>query len=173
MARCQEEAERFSAQGQERASFYFQYCTICFGCGDFNGALDYLNMWLGQPRSVEREDLQSLARILSLILHFEMGNLILLESLTRSATRFMQKKNRYQDLERRFIHFIHDLMKAPGQQEMRLGFQRIKEDLPLLSGYKILLQTFDLEAWLDSKIKGQTFAATVQDRWRKQQGHHT
>ncbi|HOY07639.1 MAG TPA: hypothetical protein PLO67_19655 [Saprospiraceae bacterium] len=168
MARCQEEAERMSAQGHETASFYFQYCTICFGCRDFNGALDYLNMWLSQPRSVEREDLQSLARILSLILHFEMGNLMLLESLTRSATRFMQKKNRYQELERRFIHFIHDLMKAPGQQELRAGFQKVKEDLPKMSGYQELLQTFDLEAWLDSKIKGQTFAATVQEKWEKQ-----
>jgi hypothetical protein len=173
MARCQEESERISAQGHETASFYFQYCTICFGCGDFNGALDYLNMWLSQPRSVEREDLQSLARILSLILHFEMGNLMLLESLTRSATRFMQKKNRYHDLERRFIHFIHDLMKAPGQPELRAGFLKTKEDLPHLSGYQILLQTFDLEAWLDSKIRGQTFAATVQEKWVKQQGQRS
>lgn len=170
MVRCQHEAERFSAQGQETASFYFQYCTICFGCGDYNGALDHLNMWLGQPRSVEREDLQSLARILSLVLHFEMGNLMLLESLTRSATRFMQKKNRYHDLERRFMHFMHDVMKTPGQQELRGVFQKTKEDLPEMSGYRTLLQTFDLEAWLDSKIKGQTFAATVQEKWRKESG---
>jgi hypothetical protein len=85
----------------------------------------------------------------------------------------MQKKNRYHDLERRFIHFIHDLMKAPGQQELRAGFLKTKEDLPHLSGYQILLQTFDLEAWLDSKIRGQTFAATVQEKWVKQQGQRS
>lgn len=168
MERCQQEAEQCSSQDYETASFYFQYCTICFGCSDFSQALDYLNLWLSQPRSVEREDLQSLARILSLVLHFEMGNMMLLDSLTRSATRFMQKKNRYQDLERRFIHFIHDLMKAPGQQEIRICFQKIKADLPEMSGYKTLLQTFDLEAWLESKIKGQTFAATVQEKWKNE-----
>ena len=172
MTRCQFEAERFRAQGYETASFYFQYCTICFGCGDYNGALDYLNMWLSQPRSVEREDLQSLARILSLVIHFEMGNLMLLESLTRSATRFMQKKNRYQELERRFMHFIHDVMKTPGQQELRGVFQKAKEDLSKMPGYRTLLQTFDLEAWLESKIKGQTFAANVRDKWKKESGQH-
>lgn len=168
MDRCQQEAERFSAHDYETASFYFQYCTICFGCGDFNGALDYLNLWLSQPRSVEREDLQSLARILSLVLHFEMGNMLLLESLTRSATRFMQKKNRYQELERRFIHFINDLMKASGRQDIRAGFQKMKEDLAEMSGYQTLLQTFDLEAWLESKIQGETFAATVRAKWKKE-----
>jgi len=168
MEQCQQEAAHFSAPDYETASFYFQYCTICFGCGDFNRALDYLNLWLSQPRSVEREDLQSLARILSLVLHFEMGNLMLLESLTRSATRFMQKKNRYQELERRFIHFMHDLMKAPGQQHIRAGFQKMKEDLTEMSGYQTLLQTFDLEAWLESKIKGETFAATVREKWKKE-----
>lgn len=166
MTRCQHMAEELSAQDYETASFYFQYCSICFGCGDFNGALDYLNLWLSQPRSVEREDLQSLARILSLVLHYEMGNLLLLESLTRSAARYLQKKNRYLEMERRFIHFIHDLMRAPSQHELGLRFQKMKEDLPQLPGYKILLQTFDLEAWLNSKIKGQTFAAAVQEKWR-------
>lgn len=168
MARCQQEAEHFIARGHETASFYFQYCTICFGCGDYDGALDHLNTWLGQPRSVEREDLQSLARILSLVLHFEMGNLMLLESLTRSATRFMQKKNRYHELERRFMHFMHDVMKTPGQLELRGVFQKTKEDLAGMPGFRTLLQTFDLEAWLDSKIKGQTFAATVQEKWRNE-----
>ena len=168
MDRCQQEAESFSAQDYEMASFYLQYCIICFGCGDFNRALDYLNLWLNQPRSVKREDLQSEARILSLVLHFEMGNMLLLESLSRSATRFLQKKNRYHDLERRFIHFIHDLIKAPGQQELRAEFKKMKQDLPELSGYQTLLQTFDLEAWLDSKIKGQTFAATIREKWKKE-----
>ncbi len=168
MDRCRQEAERFNAQEYETASFNLQYCIICFGCADFNGALDYLNLWLSRPRSVKREDLQSEARILSLVLHFEMGNMLLLESLTRSATRFLQKKNRYHDLERRFIHFIHDLMKAPGQQESLADFKKMKQDLPELSGYQTLLQTFDLEAWLESKIKGQTFAATIREKWKKE-----
>ncbi|MCB0576086.1 MAG: hypothetical protein KDC61_16145, partial [Saprospiraceae bacterium] len=78
MERCLEESAQFDPHDYETASFYFQFCTICFGCEDYDGALNYLNEWLNQPRSVEREDLQSLARVLSLILHFEMGNTVLL-----------------------------------------------------------------------------------------------
>lgn len=170
MERCQSEAVRFDPHDYETASFLIQYCCICFGCGDFGGALDYLNQWLNQPRTVEREDLQSLARILALILHFEMGNTVLLDSLLRSATRFLQKKNRLYDLERRFFHLMPELMRARNSQEKQVAFQKMQEDLRLLAAWpetRTLLQTFDLEAWLEAKIQGQTFARVVRNKWTK------
>ncbi len=171
MKRCQEEAERFDPHDYETASFYFQYCCICFGCGDFSGALDYLNQWLNQPRTVEREDLQSLARMLSLILHFEMGNQMLLESLLRSATRFLQKKNRLYDLERRFLNFMSELMRASSRQEQRQAFLKMREALAQDSeqaDVQALLQTFDLESWLESKVGNQSFAEAVRAKWDAQ-----
>ncbi len=171
MERCQAEATQFDPHDYETASFYFQYCCICFGCNDFDGALGYLNEWHNQPRTVEREDLQSLARILSLIIHFEMGNTVLLESLLRSATRFMQKKNRLYDLERRFFHFMGELLRAPSAREQRPVFVKMQTDLEQLSslpGARALLQTFDLEAWLEAKLNGQTFAQAVRAKWERQ-----
>jgi len=173
MERCLREAAEFNSHDYETASFYFQFCTICFGCGDYDGALQYLNEWHNQPRSVEREDLQSLARILALILHFEMGNTVLLDSLLRSATRFLQKKNRLYDLERRFIHFMSELTKQPGPREQQAVFQKMKadlQDIALIPGAKTVLQTFDLAAWLEARIKGQTFATTVAEKWRNEAG---
>lgn len=173
MEQCLRESSGFDPHDYETASFYFQFCTICFGCCDYDKALAYLNEWLNQPRSVEREDLQSLARILSLILHVEMGNTVLLESLLRSATRFLQKKNRLYDLERRFIHFVSELMRQPSARGQLGVFQKMKTDLQEVAkmpGAKVLLQTFDLEAWLDSRIDGRTFAAVVRDKWRRETG---
>ena len=83
--------QRFGAHADERGAFYFQYFYIYFGMGDYEKALVYLNQWLNLPRSVEREDLQSLARILNLIIHYEMDNTILLEYLSRSTYRFLKK----------------------------------------------------------------------------------
>lgn len=151
------------------ASFYFQFCCICLGCNDFDGALHYLNEWLRQPRSVEREDLQSLARMLSLIIHYEMGNDALMDSLMRSATRFMQKKNRLLDLERRFMHLMSDLLRAPSSKGKQQAFQAMKTDLAELSDTpdtRALLQTFDLDAWLDSKIQGISFSEAVRRKGR-------
>lgn len=171
MERCLKEATGFDSHDYETASFYFQFCTICFGCGDYDGALTYLNEWLNQPRSVEREDLQSLARILSLIIHFEMGNTVLLESLMRSATRFLQKKNRLYDLERRFIHLMQELLRQTSVREQQGIFQKMKIDLQEIAqapGTKALLQTFDLGAWLEAKLESRTFAAAVREKWRRE-----
>jgi hypothetical protein len=169
MLRCQEEAELFP-EDYETASFYGQYCYICFGCGDFNGALDHLNHWFSQSRTVEREDLQSLARILSLIIHYEMGNHMLMDSLVRSTTRFMQKKNRLFDLEKRFIQFVSELLRLPEGKAQREAFARMRSDLAtqaLQPGVRALLQAFDLEAWLDSKIQRRSFAEVVREKSRK------
>jgi hypothetical protein len=173
MDRCLEEAAGFDSHDYETASFYCQFCIICLACGEYDRALEFLNDWHNQPRSVEREDLQSLMRILALILHFEKGNSVLLESLLRSATRFLQKKNRLYDLERRFIHFIAELIRQPSGREQKNIFQKMKIDLEELSrlpAAKALLQTFDLASWLDARITGQTFAAAVREKWRRENG---
>ena len=97
-----------------------------------------------------------------------MGNTVLLESLLRSATRFLQKKNRLYDLERRFFQFMSELMRAPSGKEQRLAFVKMQDDLSQLSalpGAKVLLQTFDLEAWLAGKITGTGFAEAVRLKW--------
>ncbi|MBK9336583.1 MAG: hypothetical protein IPM98_08310 [Lewinellaceae bacterium] len=170
MARCQAEAGQMNPHDYETASFFFQYCCICFGCGDYGGAIGYLNEWLNQPRTVEREDLQSLARILALIIHFEMGNTILLESLLRAATRFLQKKNRLYDLERRFLQFMSELLHAPAELERQRAFSNMRDDLAQLAtwaGARTLLQTFDLDAWLDARIKHRTFAESVRYKWEQ------
>ncbi len=171
---CQAEAAAFDPRYYETASFYYQYALISFGCEDFNNAMHYLNEWHNQPRSVEREDLQTVARIFSLILHIEMGNTLLIESLLRSAKRFLKKKNRFQDLEQRFINFVAELNRTPkGKTQIEI-YEKMHQELHAadnLPATKALLQTFDLDAWLLSKIKGQSFAAIVREKWDEGAGH--
>lgn len=168
MAQCQSDAARYDLHDYETSSFFAQYSIICFGCRRYDEALDYLNYWLNQPRTVGREDLQSLARILLIILHFEMGNTVLLESLTRSATRFLRKKNRLLELERRFIQGMSEIMKAPDMARQKAVFRQMRGALQRLASVpdvRALLQTFDLDAWLESRLSGRTFARVVHEKW--------
>ncbi|MBU6343182.1 MAG: hypothetical protein KGS48_16930 [Bacteroidetes bacterium] len=172
MHRCQEEAKQFNPLDYETAGFLGQYCYICFGCDDFDAALDYLNEWLSHSRTVEREDLQSLARIIQLIIHYEMGNMVLLESLLRSTARFMRKKNRLYDLERRIILFMANLMRAPDSRTGQRIFRKMKNDLQmddLQVAVHAVSQVFDLDSWLQSKIEGRRFADVVKDKFEKEQ----
>ncbi|MEI6411278.1 MAG: hypothetical protein WCR52_17955 [Bacteroidota bacterium] len=171
MQRCQQEAMAFNQRDYETAGFLGNYCYISFGCGDYDAALDYLNQWFCHSRTVEREDLQCIARIMSLIVHYEMGNIVLLESLLRSTTRFMQKKNRLYDLERRIIQFMSELMRLPDARTRLGAFLKVKADFQsetLRPAVNALLQVMDLEAWLESKIQGKPFAAVVKEKFERE-----
>lgn len=167
LARCKEEAEILRSRNYETASFYFQYFYMSFGCDQFEDALHYLNEWLSQPRSVEREDLQSLARILSLILHYELNNLLLLDSLIRSTRRFLKQKNRLYDLEKQFIHLMGDLMKAPGTEDKKKIIREFEANWDQIPGTQALTQMFDLKSWIDAKISEKSFGAIVREKWEK------
>lgn len=167
MERHLQESASLNPHEYETASFYFQYCCICFGVGDFDGALDWLNRWLNQPRTVEREDLQSAARMLELALHFELNNQVLLESLVRSAPRFLQRKNRLFELEKCFIHGINDLLRVRNRREQKKIFQKTADAMRALAGQpgvEAFLQMLDLQSWLDAKAEGVTFAEKVREK---------
>ena len=112
-----------------------------------------------------------LVSVLCVYINVQIGNTVLLEPLLRSTTRFLQNKNRLYDLERRFMHFVSELMRQTSVREQLGIFQKMKTDLQevaAMPGAKVLLQTFDLEAWLDSRISGRTFAAVVREKWRRE-----
>jgi hypothetical protein len=162
---CQAEATQLQSSDYETASFHFQYACICFGCADFEGALDHVNEWMSQPRSVEREDLQVLGRLLELILHYELGNTVLLESLLRSAMRFMRKKNRLYGLERRFIHLMRGLERAKTEAAKIKLFETMSEDWQKMPGSAALNQALNLHAWFVAKATKQEYAGIVRQKW--------
>ncbi|MFZ4634363.1 MAG: hypothetical protein ACOYNO_09190 [Saprospiraceae bacterium] len=164
MQRCRQEAQDMGPEVFESASFYFQFCCICFGCGEYEDALEYLHHWQNQPKSVEREDLQSLARMIQLILHFELDNKLLLESLLRSATRFLRKKNRFAAFEKRFLKLMNGLMQADSSESGRLLLEHMFAEMSKWrkdSAVQTLLQTFDLEAWMEGRLSNRPFAEVV------------
>ena len=164
--------KKFDEKSFQKGRFYFHYFYIYFGLGDFDKALDYLNQWLNLPRSIERQDLQSLARILNLIVHFEMVNTLLLEYLFRSTYRFLRKRNRMYDFEKRVLTFIKDSSKIHSSRELREAFTKLKNDFEELSkipSEKVMFQYFDFIAWLESKTSNESFSAVVKRRYKEKE----
>ncbi|HHS95506.1 MAG TPA: hypothetical protein ENJ45_02870 [Phaeodactylibacter sp.] len=147
-----------------------QYFTIYFGCGDFDKALNSLNDYLNLPRNIKRQDLQSLGRILNLIIHYEMGNNELLEYLLRSSYRFLRKRNRMFEFEKRLMRFIKNSKDMIYRKQIKKAFIILKEDFESLlqiPSEKAMLQYFDFIAWLESKIENKTFAEIIKHRAEK------
>jgi len=170
LGRHLKEVEKFDKQQFSKSNFYLQYFCIYFGVGDYENALNALNDGLQLPGSVERKDLQSLARILNLIIHYELGNTILLDSLLRSTYRYLNKENRLSEFERKMMGFIKDAGKPHTKNEMRQTLEALKKDIEDLSqspSYGVF-ELFDIISWLESKISGRPFAEVVKERF-----HHS
>ena len=162
--------EEFDQKLFIKANFYFQYFCIYFGIGNFKEALNSLNDWLKMSESVERKDLQSLARILNLIIHYELGNTMLLDSLLRSTYRYLNKANRLSAFERKMMNFIKEASKPHSKKEMQQILETLKQDFEELSrqpSYGVF-DLFDIIAWLESKINGKPYAEVVKYRFQQQ-----
>lgn len=161
------EVEKFDKQQFIKSNFYFQYFCIYFGAGNFEQALNSLNDWMALSESVERKDLQSLARILNLMIHYELGNTMLLDSLLRSTYRYLKKANRFSEFEQKMMNFIREAGKPHSKKEMRQILENLKQDFENLSrqpSYGVF-DLFDIIAWLESKISGKPFAEVVKERF--------
>ncbi len=170
LGRHLKERRRFEQSLFESHTFYYIYFYITFGAGEYSRALDFLNQWLSLPSTVERQDLQSLSRILNLMVHYELGNFELLESLIRSTYRFLKKRNELDDLERKTISLIKKLVEAPSKKMLKEDFKRFKEQFEGLSQQAGTprLYTNAVVAWFESKIEGRKFPEIIQEEFRRQ-----
>lgn len=72
-------------------SFWFQLANIYFVLEDFKTALKFLNKIMDNNFGDTRSDIQLHARILNLMVHFELNNLFVLRYFVESAKRMAKK----------------------------------------------------------------------------------
>ncbi len=166
------ERQRFSENTFETQTFYYSYFYICFGAGSYGQALEFLNQWLDLPNTVDRQDLQGVARILNLIVHYELGNHELLESLLRSAYRFLKKLDKLHEVEKKVMNFIRKAVEAPSKRELREAYEILREEFADLSQQPLtktfFSKAFDIMSWLESKIENKPFAEIIQRKFSEQ-----
>jgi hypothetical protein len=166
----QKEVDKFEKAAFEKGNFYFQYFTIYFANEEYEQALDYLNQWLNMSKNVERQDLQALARVINLIIHFEMKNYVLLHSLVRSAKRYLTKEKRIYKFEKHIMDFLGGIDEVTGRRERKEGFEKLKNQLQALRTEPIesnMMKYFDFKSWVESKLIGKSFSEVVANNFQK------
>jgi hypothetical protein len=141
-------------------SFYFQYFYLHFGAAQFDLALQYLNDWLDLKTNTERHDLQALARILNLLIHKEMGNTILIHSLTRSATRFLNKNNKPSKYEEAVLKYFRRSINSVDRSDEIRNLETLLNDIRKIKSNRVdnnIMNLFDMESWVISKLKNIPF----------------
>lgn len=157
-------SELFNIPAQQIVLWYNAF-YVYFGMEDYPNALRNLNKLINGNYQQLRVDAQSFARIVNIILHYEMGHYDLIESLVKSTSRFLVSRERRFGFETAFLRFSKAHLSEPfsGPEP----FQAFKAELEALFAdpqEAIVLYYFDIMSWLDSRITGKSFKEVVEGK---------
>ena len=146
---------------------YYNIAYLYFGAGKYREALPWLNRILNEPTLDFFKTVGSYARILNLIIHYELGNTIGLENILSSAHRFLVKKNTLYKTESLMLKFMAKFLKAQNTPVLKEMFRKLKIELVKMeedSFERKALDNFDFLSWIDSKIDNRPFGEIVRER---------
>ena len=91
-----EEPFNFTSE-YSKLGIYLEITYLFFIAENYKNALFWINKVLARPSI--RSDIQPVARLMNILIHYELGNLHTLESVIVSATNFLRTKNRFYEYE--------------------------------------------------------------------------
>lgn len=158
---------------KEAEWMFFDAAAIAhFGAGNYQESARWQNKIIQDKEGDLRSDMQAMARIFALILHFELGNQELLRYMVKWTYRFLIKRNRLYKFETIILEFIRKKIQHLNTRNERVNaFIELKKELEKLLPDRFQrrpLDDFEFIEWLDSKIQNKPFGEVV----RKKQGSH-
>lgn len=148
-----------------RTVIFYKAAVYFFAVEDYDRSNEYLNRLILDGDKI-RSDLKSFARIISLIIDYELANENQLERKLRSAYGYLNQQENLGDFQRTILDFLQNLG-GIYPHEIKKGFKGLKADLEALEKdpyAKKTLLYFDIISWLDSKIESKSFAKIVKHK---------
>ncbi len=132
----------------------FIISKLYFYSGHHKEALNWVSKIVLEDKSSPADDILCFARLLNILIHYELQNFDLLHYEIKSTRRFLVKKKRLYKVENLILRYLRKLINAP-YNDKKL-FQKFKADLLLL-----LAQPFEQSSsaylnlihWINSKLQ--------------------
>ena len=129
--------------------------------------------WLHEvidEKTDSRIDIQHFSRLLMLVLHYEMDNLTLLESLFRSTYRYLYNLEQIHKYERALLQHLKNIFFAPSSSESIDACKALKNELLQIQQDPQEKNSVGLDVvlfWLNSKIERKTVLQVVMEDFEK------
>ena len=135
--------------------YWFQFANIYFLQKKHNLALKWTNIIIENRYNGIRKDLERYTRLLNLMVHFDLGNIIVLRYGIESCRRFFKKTSAIQPFENSLLKFFAKISNAP-IADYPVLFQQLKNELfhtdqPLVNDD--ILDYLDFKWWIEQHEK--------------------
>ena len=146
--------------------YYYNIAVLHFVLQEYSHALRYVNSILGDYGNRIQNPFVRFARILHMVLHFELKNEDLLISLIRSFTRNVKGANQLNVLETKVIQLLRNLERQFDNRARTLLFREFDREMEAL--YKIhgprMLGLGELASWAESKATHRSIMEVIQKK---------
>lgn len=144
------------------ADLYFDMFQAYFIIKDFDRALKWINLIIYNERFKKIADIYSISRLLQLLVHWELKNILLLDSLLSSVKREMllQKKNLLV-FEKIFLKYFSKMLKKKNIASIKNVAEKWHSEVIEIRNIpeeNSLMNYFDFPEWIESVFSGKPFA---------------
>jgi len=149
--------------------FYYKIACMYFGSSDWDTAITYLNKIINAKSPDFRADIQSFARILNLIAHYELGNRVLLEYQVKSVYRYLAKMSELQEVQHEIFRFLRKVPRI-SEYEVKERFADLHDKLVKLRDSNFERRAFlylDIISWLESKMYQKPVEEIIRMKFEK------
>ena len=151
-------------------AFFFNITMFFFVNGEYARANKWLGRILNQPGQAERRDIRNFARILQVLLQYEMKDFDLNEYLVRSAYRYLNRKDELYafemaifDLIRQCTNHVDEASRQPVYEAFKASMQEFRSHNQSALGHGELL------LWVESKLTGVSPRLLFEHKLRENQ----
>lgn len=134
-----------------RITFYYLLSYLLFQNGQYNRALEWNNTILNDPKENVVKEIFYFARVLNLLIHYELGNDVLLESLLLSTPKYLKTRRSIYATESALFRFLKKRLNRidkKGKQKLIADFKKELETLFQDPKEKRVFNYLDLRLWI-------------------------
>jgi hypothetical protein len=144
----------------------YKIATLYFGSGDYSTCIDYLQGIINETGNL-RTDLQCYARLQHLLAHYELGNMELMEPLSRSVYRFFAKMENLTVVEQEIFKFFRKSL-AVSNREIKPELEKFLGKIKHLEKNRFETRAFaylDIISWLESKVYNKSMSKVIHEKY--------
>ena len=147
--------------GIRKAYIDFKIAIVYLSQEKYEEALVWITKILNSEGVDKKQDIYCFAKIINLILHFELNNLRFLPYALNSTKRYLKGRNRMFKFEEVFLKAIAKISRTDLNkfdiEEILSPIEKELFDLKDDHYEQVVFDYFDFATWVKSKIEGKTF----------------
>ena len=151
----------------DKINFFYAALYLCFGAKQYSDALKWIRLIFDVPAVDARRDYYTFTKLFNILVHFEMGNWEVLESLIMSTHRHLGKVQISFKFERIVLKYMNKLFVKHVNVNIPELFIAFKKELLTVfkdANERKVLENFDILSWVESKIEGKSFAEIIKEK---------